>query len=146
MGALKPLEEKPVSLKGAVDTDRLALYDTYGSLAYGVILQIIPQQEVAQEVLVNLFTSPQLNQCVESPATTSCAIIRLARQQALEASRSLPSFSAQLPIEKNNLPKTIFDLSFRQGYEPRIIAEQLQIPYAEVIKSIRDYFKYLRTS
>jgi hypothetical protein len=30
------------------------MYDQYGALAYGVILQIIPNEQLAQEVLVSL--------------------------------------------------------------------------------------------
>jgi hypothetical protein len=150
MGALKRLDGTSVSESSSADTERLALYEKFGAMAYGVILQIIPQPELAQQVLVDLFASPEIDQCLKAPTSLACNIIRLARTKALEANRIATSANP-LPTEpqqsgNDNTEKLIFDLSFRQGYALGAIAEQLQMPYADVMKSIRDYFKYLRTS
>jgi len=146
MSVLKRLDKTSVS----GNTERLALYETYGAMAYGVILQIVPQPDLAQQVLVDLFVSPQLERCMESPASPGCSIVRLARSKALEASRTTgtlpPSFSEYKTNEKETTEKLVFDLSFRQGHSLGTIAERLQIPYSDVMKSIRNYFKYLRTS
>ncbi len=145
MGSLKRLEETSVSKS----TERLALYEKYGAMAYGVILQIIPQPELAQQVMVDLFASPQLEQCIKAPTSPGCNIVRLARSKALEANLRATSSAplSEPPQSKDdNAASLVFDLSFRQGYPLRTVAERLQIPYADVMKSIRNYFKYLRTS
>ncbi|GAB3890993.1 hypothetical protein [Spirosoma agri] len=146
MSASKRLDK--TSVPG--NTERLALYETYGAMAYGVILQIIPQPELAQQVLVDLFIAPQIEQCIGSMASPGCSIVRLARTKALEASRVTGALSAPLSdykaSEKETAEKLVFDLSFRQGHSLGTIAERLQIPYSDVMKSIRNYFKYLRTS
>lgn len=130
--------------------DRIRLYEQYGAMAYGIILQIIPDPNLAQQALVSLFASPQIEQCLASPSNSpACAIIRLARAKALDVNRVSSSaigavFPEQSQVEDGNMGKYIFDLSFNQGYELPAIAERLKISYVDAMKSMRDYFKYLR--
>lgn len=128
--------------------DRIALYDQYGSMAYGIILRILRQPELAQRVLVDVFASPELQapaSAVTNPATT---IIRLAREKALAARpKELQNDHLSLgnvPPKQENLASLVFDLSFSQGYKPETVAEQLQMTYADVMRAIRDHFAYLR--
>ncbi|KAB7732588.1 hypothetical protein F5984_01125 [Rudanella paleaurantiibacter] len=123
-------------------TEQLALYDRYGSIAYGVILQILPQAPQAQEVMLDLFTSTDLLKVPNPTGNMALTIIRLARAKALEAKSRLgvPLPSTVDPdTAKANLPDTVFNLSFRQGYSIEAIAEKLQLTKAEVLKAIHDY-------
>ena len=122
----------------------LQVYDQYGSVAYGIILQIIPQPHLAQEVLVSVFSSPLLKACNSYPFTFAVCVIKLARLKAVEAKRKLvePStlrsdsdFSA---VDRS--PETIFDLSFRQGFTPDEVAEKLHLTKSEVLKAFHDFF------
>lgn len=128
--------------------DRLALYDQYGSVAYGIILQILPQAHLAQEVLVDLFASPELGVYQSQPSGMALAIVRIARTKALAAKAKLtptvPSFSDESVTMTADLPKKIFDLSFCQGCTPEQIAERLQISKADVLVAIHTYFKTFR--
>ncbi|WP_338872783.1 hypothetical protein WBJ53_28845 [Spirosoma sp. SC4-14] len=148
MGVLKQPDGKPVLNDVSPTIDRLDLYEKYGAMAYGIILQIVPQPELAQQALVTLFLSPQLEQCIGPLSSPACAIVRLARLIALEVNPVSLSAKSTFPdttdLSDENKSKQIFDLSFRQGYELSIIAERLKIPYTEVMASIRNYFQYLR--
>lgn len=134
----------------ATRMDRLALYDQYGSVAYGIILQILPQAHLAQEVLVDLFASPELGSYQSQPSGVALAIVRLARSKALVAKAklavSMPTFPEESVTTTADLPKQIFDLSFCQGCTPEQIAEQLQLPKADVLVAIHTYFKKFRQS
>lgn len=149
MGVLKQPDGKPVLNDVSLTIDRLDLYEKYGAMAYGIILQIVPQPELAQQALVTLFLSPQLEQCIGPLSSPACAIIRLARLMALEVNPTSLSAKTGFPdtttdLDEENKSKQIFDLSFCQGYELSTIAERLKIPYTEVMASIRNYFQYLR--
>jgi hypothetical protein len=132
----------PVKKTGLLSN--VEVYDQYGPLAYGIILQIVPQPHLAQEILVNVFSSPLLQACNSYPFTFAVCVIKLARQKAVEAKRRV---SEMMPIVENGgkvtdvSPEAIFDLSFRQGYTPDEIAERLQITKAEVLKAIHVFFK-----
>lgn len=150
MGVLQQPDGNPNPQEISPRFDRIRLYEQYGAMAYGIILQIIPDPTLAQQVLVSLFASPQIEECLASPSNSpACAIIRLARTKALEINRRSSSsigaiFPEQNQVEDGNMGKYIFDLSFNQGYELPAIAERLKISYVDTLKSIRDYFKYLR--
>lgn len=129
--------------------DRLALYDQYGSVAYGIILQILPQPHLAQEVLVDLFASPELGGYQYQPSGMALAIVRLARARALatkEKQASVPAFAEGSMTTTADLPKLIFDLSFCQGCTPEQIAERLHLSKADVLVGIHTYFKKIRQS
>ncbi|WP_240625434.1 hypothetical protein [Spirosoma pollinicola] len=119
-------------------------------MAYGVILRIIPQTQIAQAVLINLFSSPELKACVDDPSHAAGEIIRLARTKAL-AARPVPNnddTKRLRPVVDMNdtVEKVVFDLSFCQGYTPDAIAEKLHLSRTNVMKSIYVYFKDLRSS
>ena len=121
------------------------LYDKYGSVAYGVILKIIPQQQQAQEVLVDLFASPDLQAALTPSANTTCVIVRLARAKALAYCQK-----NQLPVptlpEEIRQSELIFNLLFYQNQTPESIAERLQIQRSAVFGAVREFFAYLLPS
>ncbi|WP_381503932.1 RNA polymerase sigma factor [Spirosoma flavum] len=145
---MKQVYKQPTSQEVIRQADHLALYDRYGSMAYGLILQIIPEPDLAQAVLVDLFTSPQLKSYAETPSQVAGEIIRLARNKALIAKpiHTTPSLSIPVSTTNDNTAKLVFDLSFCQGYTPEAIAEKLQLSRTNVLKSIYTYFKQLRSS
>ncbi|GGM99714.1 hypothetical protein GCM10010967_37140 [Dyadobacter beijingensis] len=123
----------------------LEVYDLYGSMAYGIILQILPQVHLAQEVLVSVFSSPQLQSCNSYPFTFAACVIKLARAKAVEAKRKL---TALAPIGEHTSgdasPQSIFDLAFRQGFTPEEVAGKLNISKSEVLRSFHEFFKSYR--
>jgi hypothetical protein len=128
----------------------LEVYDQYGAMAYGIILQIIPQPHLAQEVLVNVFSSPQLQSCNSYPFTFAVCVIKLARAKAVEAKRKL---AALIPLDQTTSapsgplsPQLIFDLAFRQGLTPEEVAEKLNISKLEVLRSFHEFFKTYRNA
>ncbi len=148
MGIMKQVYRQPTSQEIIRQADHLSLYDRYGSMAYGIILQIIPEPELAQTVLVDLFTSPQIKSCAEMSSHATSEIIRLARSKAI-AARLAPvaaSQSISTSTTNDNTEKLVFDLSFCQGYTLEAIAEKLQLSHTNVLKFIYTYFKHLRSS
>ncbi|MCE7066478.1 hypothetical protein [Dyadobacter sp. CY326] len=126
----------------------LEVYDKYGAMAYGIILQILPQVHLAQEVLVSVFSSPQLKACNSYPFSFAACIIKLARAQAVEAKRKLMAIapsSEHFPAAEAS-PEQIFELSFRQGYTPEEVAGKLNISKSEVLRSFHEYFKLYRNA
>ncbi|MBE9460396.1 RNA polymerase sigma factor [Dyadobacter subterraneus] len=121
----------------------LEVYDQYGAMAYGIILQIIPQPHLAQEILVNVFASPLLQSCNSYPFTFAVCVIKLARAKAVEAKRKIMAIA---PHNENHstpesTPELIFDLAFRQGFSPDEVAEKLKISKPEVLKAFHEFFK-----
>lgn len=128
------------------NTQRVELYDRYGSVAYGIILQIVPQPELAQAILVDLFATLPTDGGDESERMIS-RIIRLARDKALtnrhsSTERSLTSFH---PTERN-IPKVVFNLAFWHGCRADEIAERLNIAKTDVLRAIRTYVKSFKTA
>ena len=151
---MKQAEKKQNSQEVIRHADHLTLYDRYGSMAYGIILRIIPEPEQAQAVLVDLFSSPQLKEFAATPAHTAGEIIRLARLKAL-AVKPVATFSSPTLADSgintdfdanDNVENVVFNLSFCQGYSTEAIADKLQLPRTNVLKSIHTYFKQLRSS
>ena len=148
MWSFKRLGRKPIVNDAISRTARLTLYDQYGAMAYGVITQIIPQPDIAQTVLIDLFASTQLNSLHESPANKACTIVRLARLKALEVKPAESLFLADSESQSgstDNVPKLIFNLLFTKGFKPEVLAEQLGMTYWDVLKAMRDYVKLMRT-
>ena len=150
MGALKQTDRKRDAQEVIRHADRLSLYDRYGSIAYGIILQIISEPELAQTVLIDVFSSPQISSLTESSAYAIGPIIRLARAKALEARPESTALNQPLPIQVSetnvNTEKLVFNLSFYQGYTTEEIADKLQLSQTNVLKTIYTYFKQLRSS
>jgi hypothetical protein len=137
------------SAKISTSLTPVEVYDKFGSLAYGVILQIVPQPHIAQEILVNVFSSPLLQTCNSYPFTFAVCVIKLARAKAVEAKRKLTEVSGfilETEAEPDKSPEAIFDLSFRQGFTPDEVAEKLQLSKTEVLKAFHDFFKSSRNS
>jgi hypothetical protein len=134
---------QPVTQSGKLSS--LEIYDRFGAMAYGIILQIIPQPHLAQEILVSVFSSPLLQACNSYPFSFAVCVIKLARSKAVEAKRKLEM------IEPKNLensstfgdwtPQLIFDLAFRQGFTPEEVASKLNISKSEVLRAFHDFFK-----
>lgn len=139
--------DKPVESRAVSRTEKLTLYDRYGAMAYGVIMQIIPQPDLAQKVLIDLFASPEIVSLPDSPSQAACAIVRMARTKALSAkSVEIPAL-AEFKLTPNidaNLPELVFDLSFNKGFKLDAIAERLELTYFDVLKAIREYVKSIR--
>lgn len=124
--------------------NRLMLYEQYGAVAYGVILQIIPQPQQAQEVLIDLFASPELPAKLSTSANTTCLIVRLARLKALHyrQKQQLPMPASPAPAKQSEL---IFNLLFYQNQTPDAVAEQLQIQRSAVFGAVREFFGHLKS-
>ncbi|NIJ53513.1 RNA polymerase sigma factor [Dyadobacter arcticus] len=126
----------------------LEVYDKFGAMAYGIILQILPQPHLAQEVLISVFSSPQLRSCNSYPFSFAVCVIKLARSKAVEAKKKL---TALVPVDDDysasldsSSPQTIFDLAFRQGFTPDEVAGKLNISKSEVLRSFHEFFKSYR--
>ncbi|PWK26794.1 hypothetical protein LV89_02303 [Arcicella aurantiaca] len=125
----------------------MSLYDAYSSIAYGVILQILPQENLAQETLVNLFTTLSVQECKNCQFGSAIYIIRKARTKAIEIkNKNANNVYDSLIIDEKSVSEMIFELSFRQGQTPEVIAQRLNIPKAQVLKEIYEYFKSFRQS
>ncbi|TDE16728.1 hypothetical protein [Dyadobacter psychrotolerans] len=128
----------------------LEVYDKYGAMAYGIILQIVPQPHLAQEILVSVFSSPQLQACNSYPFTFAVCVIKLARAKAVEAKRKLMSLAqdgtGNTFTKGDRSPQVIFDLAFRQGFTPDEVAQKLDISKSEVLRAFHDFFKTYRNS
>ncbi|GAB4032389.1 RNA polymerase sigma factor [Spirosoma jeollabukense] len=150
MGALKQTDRKRDAQEVMRSADRLSLYDRYSAIAYGIILQIIPEPELAQTVLIDVFSSPQINSLAEASTQAIGPIIRLTRAKALEARSNSTALnqpqSIQVPETNVNTEKLVFNLSFYQGYTTEEIADKLQLSPTNVLKTIYTYFKQLRSS
>lgn len=134
-------------LQNANTTPPLSLYDQYGAMAYGVILQIIPHEQLAQEVLVELFNSLTFHNCGEGVSNAIC-ILRNARIKAIEFSNKfkslLPANENDSIVDKDTLPKLIFDLAFKQGIPLDIVAEKFEITKDDAMKAIAQHVKSFR--
>lgn len=115
-------------------------------MAYGIILRIIPETGLAQSVLIDLFSSPDLKDDPDQQPLTSTDIIRLARSKALGARPASSILPVPVSDASESLEKIIFDLSFNQGYSPDAIADTLKLSRTSVLKSICTYFQDLRSS
>lgn len=121
---------------------RIELYERYGSMAYGVILRIIPQPEQAQAILVDLFATIPTECKPDRHERIGVLIIRLARSKALASrpglvDRTVTSFQ---PAERN-LPKVVFNLAFWYGCRADEIAGRLNMATGDVLRAIRTYVK-----
>lgn len=122
----------------------IEIYDQYGAMAYGIILRIVPQPHLAQEILVEVFSSPLLQACNSYPFSFSVCVIKLARAKAIDAKKKIELLIPKIENGIDHImitPETIFDLTFCQGYTPDEVASKLLISKAEVLKSIHEFFK-----
>jgi hypothetical protein len=110
-----------------------------------VILQIVPQPQPAQEILIDLFASSELQTAVSSSGNKVCSIVRLARIKALEyrQKQQIPVAALSVPVTQSEL---IFNLLFYQNQTPEAIADRLQIERSAVLRAVREFFAYLPPS
>lgn len=145
MNGLKQIKDNTLFNAPPEHQEILSLYDSYSSIAYGVISQILPQENLAQETLISLFTSLSVSECRNSQFGTVIYIIRKARGKAIEVkNKFLNNVHDELVVGEKALSEMIFELSFRQGQSPEIVAQRLNIPKAQVLKAIYEYFKSIR--
>lgn len=146
MSELEPIKNGVARTNGNMTS--LEVYDKYGAMAYGIILQILPQVHLAQEVLVSVFSSPQLQACNSYPFSFAACVIKLARAKAVEAKRKLMAIAPVAdPANASDVsPEKIFDLSFCQGFTPEEVAGKLNISKSEVLRSFHEYFKLYRNA
>lgn len=146
MSELEPIKNGVTRANGNMTS--LEVYDKYGAMAYGIILQILPQVHLAQEVLVSVFSSPQLQACNSYPFSFAACVIKLARAKAVEAKRKLMAIApvADPTNASDATPERIFDLSFCQGFTPEEVAGKLNISKSEVLRSFHEYFKLYRNA
>src|SRR6218665_3512224 len=108
----------------SVPTGKLSaveIYDKFGAMAYGIVLQIIPQPQLAQEILADVFSSPLLLTCNSYPFSYSPCVIKLARAKAVEAKRRMMTLSSQDSTSTDIdevTPQHVFELAFCNGYSP----------------------------
>ncbi|WP_375448243.1 hypothetical protein [uncultured Fibrella sp.] len=105
----------------------------------------MPQQQQAQEVLVDLFASSELPGNISAAANPTCTIVRLARAKALHyrQKQQLPVPARPTPARQSEL---IFNLLFYQNQTPDSVAEQLQIQRSAVFGAVREFFTHLLPS
>ena len=146
MSELEPINNGVARPNGNMTS--LEVYDKYGAMAYGIILQILPQVHLAQEVLVSVFSSPQLQACNSYPFSFAACVIKLARAKAVEAKRKLMAIApvADPANASDASQEKIFDLSFCQGFTPEEVAGKLNISKSEVLRSFHEYFKLYRNA
>ncbi|GAB3928344.1 hypothetical protein [Larkinella terrae] len=129
--------------------DQRALYDRFGAMAYGIILQILPQNQ-AHEVLLEVFKSVNLLSFSNPAVSPAITIIRMARAKAFEYKEKTGQAQREQiePISSTGSysPESIFDLTFRQGYSFEAISEQSGISKPEILRAIRDYFQMFHRS
>lgn len=86
-----------------------------------------------------------VSECKNSQFGTVIYIIRKARGKAIEVkNKFLNNVHDELVVGEKALSEMIFELSFRQGQTPEIVAQRLNIPKAQVLKAIYEYFKSIR--
>lgn len=147
MDSLHPSYPEPTVPKITPGENSLALYDRYGSLVYGIICKIIPEPELAQTVLFDLFISPEVKYLTESPRLVSATLIRLARTKALAVRPvTLRQSLSVSPSTSDDLGALVFELSFYQGYSVEQVADKLQLTPANVLQLIALQFKHQRPS
>ncbi|OIN56846.1 hypothetical protein [Arsenicibacter rosenii] len=132
----------------AGSVDYLALYNRFGAMAYGMILQIVPQETVAQQVLVDVFSSPELKHCYAQTGSGLACVIKVTRQKALMAKKVQEETLAEAvetSMDTDTVtPELLFNLSYKQGLSPDTIAQQYGLTKADVLKAIREYVKSFR--
>jgi RNA polymerase sigma-70 factor (ECF subfamily) len=163
-------------LQGLQDHDEQAfsfLYEHYSKALYGIILQIIPQQELAEDVLQEVFV--KIWQNIKSYDKTKGRLytwmLNIARNQSIDRTRSKDFsnrnktielsdnvYSSKEGVEANindvGLKKTLsklpvesrklLDLAYFQGYTQEEISKIMDIPLGTVKTRIRNTIINLR--
>lgn len=149
------------------------LYDNYSKALFGIIYQLIPQQEVAEDILQEVFV--KIWQNIKSYDATKGRLytwmLNIARNQAIDRTRSkdfnnsnkTTELSENVYTDKgtteikmddiglrrtlDNLPeenRKLIELAYFQGYTQEEIAKLLNIPLGTVKTRIRTTIIQLR--
>ena len=149
------------------------LYDNYSKALFGIIYQIIPQQEIAEDLLQEVFLKiwQNIHQYEPGKGRLFTWILNIARNQAIDRTRS-KDFNKQaktisitenvysnekginskiddIGLKKiiNGLPddnRKLLELAYFQGYTQEEIAKELNIPLGTVKTRIRATIGQLR--
>lgn len=149
------------------------LYDHYARALFGVILQLVPQQEIAEDVLQEVFVKiwQNINTYDSGKGRLYTWMLNIARHQAIDRlrSRELNNRSKTTALTENvngeeqsvssriedaglqkilaKLPpesRKLLELAYFQGYTQEEIARMLNIPLGTVKTRIRNTMIGLR--
>lgn len=149
------------------------LYDRYSKALYNIILQIIPQQELAEDVLQEVFIKiwQNINSYDETKGRLYTWMLNIARNQSIDRTRSKDfnnrskttelsetvynnRQSAEMKMDDVGLKKTLsnlpeenrklLELAYYQGYTQDEIAKIMNIPLGTVKTRIRATIIQLR--
>jgi len=150
------------------------LYDNYSGALFGIVNGIIPDRDIAQDVLQNVFVNiwRKIESYESSKGRLFTWMLNIARNAAIDELRSRGYRDSQknIPIgEQNELPgavtvqampdiglrrmlgklreewRVLVDLSYFQGFTHEEIAKTLDIPLGTVKTRIRSALSQLRT-
>ena len=148
------------------------LYDRYSKALFAVITQIIPQQEIAEDVLQEVFVKiwQHIRSYDPGKGRLYTWMLNIARNQAIDRTRSkdfnkgnkttglsdnVYNRNTELRIDDvglkktlNNLPeenRKLLELAYFQGYTQEEISKLLSIPLGTVKTRIRATIMQLRT-
>lgn len=150
------------------------LYDNYSGALFGIVNGIIPDRDIAQDVLQNVFVNiwRKIESYESSKGRLFTWMLNIARNAAIDELRSKGYRDSQknIPIgEQNELPgavavqsmpdiglrrmlgklreewRVLVDLSYFQGFTHEEIAKTLDIPLGTVKTRIRSALNQLRT-
>ena len=148
------------------------LYDHYSKALFGIIFQIIPQQEIAEDVLQEVFVKiwQHIKSYDVSKGRLYTWMLNIARNQAIDRTRSkdfnnrgkttelsenvYEESGAEIKLDDVGLRKTLenlpeenrklIELAYFQGYTQEEIANMLNIPLGTVKTRIRATIMQLR--
>ena len=169
------IEMRIVELLGRGDQQAISLaYDHYSHALFGIVRRIIHSEELAQEILHNVYIKVWKNsdKYDRSKGRLFTWLANIARNSAIDATRSAAykrvqktdildpavynskTNSEQLNIKDSGLRKVInqldekyrvlIDLAYYQGYTQSEIVEELGIPLGTVKTRLRTALKELR--
>jgi RNA polymerase sigma factor (sigma-70 family) len=149
------------------------LYDRYSKALFGIILQVVPQQELAEDILQEVFVKiwQNINSYDETKGRLYTWMLNIARNQAIDRTRSKDFnnrmkttelsenvYNSSQAIEAkvddvglqktlSNLPdesRKLLDLAYYQGHTQEEIAKMLNIPLGTVKTRLRATIIQLR--
>ena len=168
------IEQTIVELLAKADRKAVTLaYQHYGDAVYGMILRVIPEKEIAQEVLQDVFIKVWQNaqKYERKKGRLFTWLANIARNAAIDRTRSkgfkktqktdsLENFvtndvtSEEMDLRDSGLKKvidgldekyrTLIDLAYFQGYSQRELEKKLDIPLGTIKSRLRQAINQLR--
>ena len=149
------------------------LYDRYSKALFSIIWQVVPQQELAEDILQEVFVKiwQNISSYDETKGRLYTWMLNIARNQAIDRTRSKDfnnrskttelsenvynnSQAAETKVDDVGLQKTLsnlpaesrklLDLAYYQGYTQEEIAKMLNIPLGTVKTRLRATIIQLR--